>query len=140
MKLKNFITFFGLLELLPFITTLSHNWTRSESLDGNGLYILEWRLKEQDIVFKATVNTRGFIALGFMNPNVKFSAFDLVLTWLDDRSGKANILVSIFRNAKNKHLFYILFIKHYIFCFPLTLITICFTQIYLQDIYTFAQN
>lgn len=81
------------LTLLPLIPALSHNWTRLESLDGNGLYVLEWHLRDQDIVFKATVNTRGFIALGFINPNVKYNAFDLVLSWVDDRSGKANVLV-----------------------------------------------
>lgn len=90
------VSVLGLFILLPLTTPLSHNWTRQEVLDGNGLYILEWHVRDQHIVFKTTVNTRGFIALGFINPNVK-DAFDLVLSWVDDRSGKANVLVSFLR-------------------------------------------
>lgn len=71
-----------------------HNWTRSESMDQNGLLNLEWRLRDKEIIFKATVNSRGFIAIGFVYQNIKITAFDLALAWIDDRSGKANILVS----------------------------------------------
>lgn len=75
-----------------------HNWTRSESMDQNGLLNLEWRVRDKEIIFKATVNSRGFIAIGFVYQNIKITAFDLALAWIDDRSGKANILVSLYIN------------------------------------------
>lgn len=71
-----------------------HNWTRTEAMDPHRLYNLQWHVSEKEIHFKATVNTRGYIALGFIYQGVKATAFDLALTWVDDRSGKTNILVS----------------------------------------------
>lgn len=73
-----------------------HNWTRTEKMDTNGLLQFEWHLRDKEIVFKVTVNSRGFIALGFLYPNPKISGFDMALAWIHDRTGKANILVSFF--------------------------------------------
>lgn len=73
------------------------NWRRSEMMDANGLYWLEWWLKgttSKEIHFRATVNTRGFIGLGFARKNPRMANADLVLLWVDDRTGKANALVS----------------------------------------------
>lgn len=71
------------------------NWQRLEMMDNNGLYWLEWQVKEKDIYFKVTVNTRGFIGLGFSKKDARMSSADMVLLWVDDHTGKANALVSI---------------------------------------------
>lgn len=70
-------------------------WTRTEVMDPFGLYILQWRLERKDIIFTATVNTRGFIGLGFSYRHGRMTGSDLVLAWVDDHTGLPNILVSI---------------------------------------------
>lgn len=64
-----------------------------EKMDPNGMLQMQWHLRDKEIVFKATVNSRGFIAIGFLYQNPKFSGFDMALAWVHDRTGKANILV-----------------------------------------------
>lgn len=76
--------------------TLNHNWTRSEKMDSNGILQIQWHLRDKEIVFKVTVNSRGFIAIGFLYQNPKYSGFDMALAWIHDRTGKANILVGFF--------------------------------------------
>lgn len=72
---------------------LHHNWTRSEKMDPNGILQMQWHLRDKEIVFRVTVNSRGFVAIGFLYPNPKISGFDMALAWVHDRTGKANILV-----------------------------------------------
>lgn len=69
-------------------------WFRTEILDGNGLFVLDWRIIGKDIIFRATVNTRGFIGLGFSYKSEKVSDADIILAWIDDRTGVANVLVN----------------------------------------------
>jgi len=71
------------------------NWKRLEIMDGNGLYLLQWWLHEKDIYFRVTVNTRGFIGLGFSRRDGRMSSADMVLLWVDDHTGKANALVRL---------------------------------------------
>ncbi|XP_073844167.1 MOXD1 homolog 1 [Musca autumnalis] len=68
------------------------NWHRIEMMDANGLYWLEWWTKAKDIYFRVTVNTQGFIGLGFSRKSGRMSGADMVLLWVDDRSGKPNAL------------------------------------------------
>lgn len=85
---------------------LHHNWTRTEKMDPNGILQFQWHLREKEIVFKVTVNSRGFIAIGFLYQNPKYSGFDMALAWIHDRTGKANILVGFFfiaRRVSNLH-------------------------------------
>uniref|UniRef100_A0A182FTD0 DOMON domain-containing protein n=1 Tax=Anopheles albimanus TaxID=7167 RepID=A0A182FTD0_ANOAL len=93
----------------PTITTketippVHHRWSRSESMDPNGLYTLDWHVDQKDIVFTATANTRGFMGLGFSHRSEHMAGSDLVLVWVDDRTGKPNVLVSLVRtNARTK--------------------------------------
>lgn len=72
----------------------SSNWLRTETLDGNGLFVLDWRKSGKDIVFRATVNTRGYIGLGFSYKSEKIGDADIILAWIDDRTGEPNVLVS----------------------------------------------
>lgn len=72
-----------------------HNWTRSEKLDQNGILNLQWYLRNNEIVFQVTLNSRGFVAIGFPYPNLRIKGFDVVLAWVNDKTGKPNILVMI---------------------------------------------
>lgn len=71
-------------------------WFRTEILDGNGLFILDWRKTTKDIIFRATVNTRGYIGIGFSYKSEKITDADIILAWIDDRTGEPNVLVNIF--------------------------------------------
>lgn len=70
-------------------------WFRTEILDGNGLFILDWKKTTKDIIFRATVNTRGYIGLGFSYKSEKIGESDIILAWVDDRTGEPNVLVNI---------------------------------------------
>ncbi|KFB47547.1 AGAP011451-PA-like protein [Anopheles sinensis] len=72
-----------------------HRWSRSEAMDPNGLYTLDWYVDQKDIVFTATANTRGFMGLGFSHRSERMAGSDLVLVWVDDRTGKPNVLPTI---------------------------------------------
>lgn len=78
------------------------DWRRIESMDSNGLYLLEWWTQTKDIYFRVTVNTQGFIGLGFSRKSTRMSGSDLVLLWVDDHTGKPNALVS-HRNKLNTY-------------------------------------
>jgi fructose-1,6-bisphosphatase/sedoheptulose 1,7-bisphosphatase-like protein len=67
---------------------------RSELMDANGLYLLEWHIENKDIIFTATVNTRGYIGLGFSYKHASMTKADLVIAWVDDRTNEPNVLVS----------------------------------------------
>jgi hypothetical protein len=71
------------------------NWTRSEKLDPNGIFNLQWHTRDNEIVFRVTLNSRGFVAIGFPYPNVQIKGYDVVYAWVNDKTGKANILVSL---------------------------------------------
>lgn len=74
---------------------IAHNWTRIEKMDNIGIFQLQWYLDDDKIVFKAIVNSRGFIALGFTYPNANYkNKFDIALAWVDDRSGNTIIMVN----------------------------------------------
>lgn len=74
-------------------------WFRTEILDGNGLFILDWRKTAKDIIFRATVNTRGFIGIGFSYKSEKIGDADIILAWIDDRTGEPNVLVNIIKSV-----------------------------------------
>ncbi|KAG5679456.1 hypothetical protein PVAND_009021 [Polypedilum vanderplanki] len=68
------------------------NWTRNEKLDPNGILNLQWYIRNNEIVFHVTLNSRGFVAIGFPYPNTQIKGFDVVFAWVNDKTGKANIL------------------------------------------------
>lgn len=70
-------------------------WFRTEILDGNGLFVLDWRKTSKDIIFRATVNTRGYIGIGFSYKSEKIADADIILAWVDDRTGEPNVLVNL---------------------------------------------
>ncbi|XP_055310996.1 MOXD1 homolog 1 [Sitodiplosis mosellana] len=67
-------------------------WFRTEILDGNGLFVLDWKKTPKDIIFRATVNTRGYVGLGFSYKSEKIGESDIILAWIDDRTGEPNVL------------------------------------------------
>ncbi|KAH8234531.1 hypothetical protein KR032_008225 [Drosophila birchii] len=69
------------------------NWTRREIMDNIGLYCLQWWVKanDNDVYFEVTVNTRGYIGLGFSKDG-RMSKSDMVLLWVDDSTGLPNAL------------------------------------------------
>lgn len=85
-----------LLWIICAVGSSSHQWLRTEVMDGYGLYILDWKIIEKEIIFRVTVNTRGFIGLGFSLKDGKMSDADLVIAWVDDRTGKPTVLVRKF--------------------------------------------
>lgn len=86
-----------LLLRIPATKSVHHvNWTRSEIMDSYGLYMLEWKVVNKEIIFTTTVNTRGFIGLGFSYRHGKMAGSDLVLAWVDDSTGLPNVLVGGF--------------------------------------------
>lgn len=72
----------------------NHRWMRTEVMDRNGLYILDWRVHGKHIFFRITANTRGFVGLGFSLKTGRMAGSDLVMAWVDDRTGKPTVLVS----------------------------------------------
>lgn len=82
----------------------NRNWTRSEKLDPNGILNLQWSVRNNEIIFEVILNSRGFVAIGFPYANAQIKGFDVVLAWVNDKTGKANILVNFIY-------FYCLFIK-----------------------------
>lgn len=72
------------------------NWTRSEKLDQNGILTLQWYVRESEVIFHVILNSRGFVAIGFPYSNSQIKGFDVVLAWVNDKTGKANILVNFF--------------------------------------------
>lgn len=71
------------------------NWMRHEIMDNNGLYWLQWwvNASDKDVHFEVTVNTRGYVGLGFSKDG-RMSRSDMVLLWVDDSTGQTNALVS----------------------------------------------
>lgn len=99
-----------------------HRWLRTEVMDGNGLYVLDWKIVGKDIVFRITANTRGFIGLGFSKKTGKMADADLILAWVDDRTGKPNVLV-----RKQNSMYFLSYI--YLFnCVAYVYIVICKLQ------------
>jgi hypothetical protein len=101
---------------------IAHNWTRTEKMDNIGIFQLQWYLEENKIVFKAIVNSRGFIALGFTYPNANYkNKFDIALAWIDDSSGNTIVLVNLFHtksfiNKRRTYASMIFFVEVFISC------------------------
>ncbi|KAG6448889.1 MOXD1 homolog 1 [Manduca sexta] len=69
----------------------SLTWAHSERLDDNGDVLLRWVNSDSSITFRLEARTRGYVALGF-NSARNVRGADLVVAWVDDRNGNAQIL------------------------------------------------
>lgn len=94
---QKILSFFGLFMITFLVNAARQNtdWTRTEVMDSFGQYILEWKVDSTDITFTTTVNTRGYIGLGFSYKHGSMPGADLVIAWVDDQTGLPNILVCI---------------------------------------------
>ncbi|XP_078583126.1 DBH-like monooxygenase protein 1 [Branchiostoma floridae x Branchiostoma japonicum] len=63
-------------------------FTHHAVLDAEGKYHLRWFFDEERITFEATVETRGYVALGF-SPNGGMADSDIVIGWMAD--GRAQL-------------------------------------------------
>lgn len=69
----------------------SLTWAHSERLDPDGDVILRWVNTDSSITFRLESRTRGYVGLGF-NSAKNMRGADLVVAWVDDRNGNAQIL------------------------------------------------
>lgn len=72
-------------------------WAHSERLDENGDVLLRWVNSDSSITFRLEARTRGYVGLGF-NAARNMRGADLVVAWVDDRNGNAQVLVSFISN------------------------------------------
>ena len=68
-------------------------WAHTEKLDDHGEVVLRWVNTDSSITFRLEAKTRGYVGLGF-NSVGNMRGADLVVAWVDDRHGNAQILVS----------------------------------------------
>ncbi|XP_018561824.1 MOXD1 homolog 1 [Anoplophora glabripennis] len=66
-------------------------WTHSEVLDRDGLVVLRWQPRHQEILFRVEARTRGYVGIGF-SPDGGMEKADIVLGWVEDDSGKAVLM------------------------------------------------
>ncbi|XP_028171043.1 MOXD1 homolog 1-like [Ostrinia furnacalis] len=66
-------------------------WAHSERLDENGDVLLRWVNSDSSITFRLEARTRGYVGLGF-NSARNMRGADLVVAWVDDRNGNAQVL------------------------------------------------
>ena len=48
--------------------------------------MLEWLPQEHNITFRITVNTLGYVGLGF-SPSGGMDGADIIIAWVDDNTG-----------------------------------------------------
>lgn len=66
-------------------------WAHSERLDQNGDVVLRWVYSDSSITFRLEARTLGYVGLGF-NTVGNMRGADLVVGWVDDRNGNAQIV------------------------------------------------
>lgn len=74
-----------------------NQWTNGETLDRQGDVVLRWQPRHQEILFRVEARTRGYVGIGF-SPNGGMEGADIVMGWVDDRTSKAYLLVSNFKD------------------------------------------
>ncbi|KAB0792970.1 hypothetical protein PPYR_12590 [Photinus pyralis] len=66
-------------------------WTHFEFLDPNKDILLKWQPRHQEMLFRVEARTLGYVGIGF-SPNGGMQGADIVLGWIDDRTGRAHLL------------------------------------------------
>ncbi|XP_045451194.1 MOXD1 homolog 1-like [Melitaea cinxia] len=66
-------------------------WAHTERLDENSDVILRWVNTDSTITFRLEAKSHGYVALGF-NSARNMRGADLVVAWVDDKYGNAQIL------------------------------------------------
>lgn len=76
-----------------------YQWTHAEVLDRNGDVVLRWQPRHQEILFRVEARTKGYVGIGF-SPDGGMEGADIVMGWVDDRSGQGYLLVSFVKIIK----------------------------------------
>ncbi|XP_011550979.3 MOXD1 homolog 1 [Plutella xylostella] len=66
-------------------------WAHSERLDESGDVVIRWVNSDSSITFRVEAKTKGYVGIGF-NARRNMRGADLVVAWVDDRNGNAQIL------------------------------------------------
>lgn len=69
------------------------DWTHSMTLDNDGLVVLRWQPRHQEILFRVEAKTLGYVGIGFSQTGGMAGA-DIVIAWVDDHSKKSALMVS----------------------------------------------
>lgn len=69
-------------------------WTHSQVLDRDGAVVLRWQPRHQEILFRVEARTMGYVGVGF-SPDGSMQRADIVMGWVDDRSLKPVLMVSL---------------------------------------------
>lgn len=78
----------------PKRSTPKYKFSRYEKLDDDGDVVLEWDpLHDEEVTFRVTGKTTGYVGIGF-NDKSNMKGADILLIWMDDHTGAANVLVS----------------------------------------------
>lgn len=75
-----------------------NRWIGSINLDR---VRISWTPLEHSVVFSVEARTRGYVGVGF-SLDGKMANADLVVTWVDDITGKPYLIVSIYRETYSK--------------------------------------
>ena len=90
---------------------LQEEYSYHKSLDPSGRYMLYWsfNLSTEVVRFAVDVETEGWIGFG-LSPNGKMPGSDVVMGWVDDRTGGAHFSVRfcMHRRFVTKNLFFFL--------------------------------
>lgn len=76
------------------------DWTHSMALDSDGLVVLRWQPRHQEILFRVEAKTLGYVGIGFSQTGGMAGA-DIVIAWVDDHSKKAALMVSTHSYVNN---------------------------------------
>lgn len=76
-------------------------WAHSERLDDQGDIVLRWVTSDSSITFKVEAKTKGYVGIGF-NSGRNMKGADLVVGWVDDNNGNAQILDCHGLESENK--------------------------------------
>ncbi|XP_066153035.1 MOXD1 homolog 1 [Euwallacea fornicatus] len=60
------------------------DWSHTMSLDNEGLVVLKWQPRHQEILFRVEARTQGYVGLGFSGTGSMEGA-DIVMGWVDDQ-------------------------------------------------------
>lgn len=69
-------------------------WTHSQILDKNRLVVVRWQPRHQEILFRIEARTNGYVGIGF-SPDGSMERADIVIGWVDDRTLKPVLMVSL---------------------------------------------
>lgn len=68
-------------------------WDHSVYLNEN--YLLQWTVKEPDILFEVQVKTHGYVGFGFSRDGTTIYGADIFIAWIDEGHSFFYVSISI---------------------------------------------